>query len=130
MIVNFVKSEIVRSPTKYWTFVKLSSIAETVKKYISTKKYRIEHEIVTSLLVLKVWSTNDSKDRCSSVTHAWTDIHIAFVDNYVFLFIMCNNRMHYHMRFVLVAVMFISRYIATVSRAGTMMTSDRTYTVD
>ena len=104
------------------------SLAGTVTISISTKKYRIEHNIVTSLFVLKVWSTNESKDRCSSVTHAWTDNHIAFVDNYVFLFIMCNNRIHYHMRFVLVAVMFI--YIATVSRAGTMTTSNRKYTVE
>ena len=69
------------------------------------------------------------KANTAAANHAWTDNHIAFVDNYVFLFTMCNNRIHYHMRFILVAIMFISRYIVTVSRAGTMTTRDRKYSV-
>ena len=89
----------------------------SITKSINTKQCRIEHEIVTKLLVFKVWSTYESKTCSSSVTHVWNNNHIAFADHYVFLFIISNNQIHYHM--------FISIYVATVSRAGTMMTSDR-----
>ena len=48
-------------------------LVETLMQSINTKECRFEHKFMTSLLVFIISSTYESKDRCSSVIHVWTD---------------------------------------------------------